>query len=152
MAAPPTPPTTAPTGPPTTAPPTAPATPPVTAPLESARAADDEAQINVAVAAASIHRDIKTSYFRSGGTAEAFGQICLTFTNCLEGRNVPRIVHVACYTRVRRQARSLPILNSELRSADTAGVTPLLPEEEISLAGPEGPGLRFGQSLNGRQY
>src|ERR1700728_1854602 len=59
MAAPPTPPTTAPTGPPTTAPPTAPATPPVTAPLESASANEDEAQINVAVAAASIHRDIK---------------------------------------------------------------------------------------------
>src|SRR5271170_2654017 len=61
MAAPPTPPTTAPTGPPTTAPPTAPATPPVTAPLWAASAAEEEAQISVAVAAASIHRDIKTS-------------------------------------------------------------------------------------------
>src|ERR1700729_2384482 len=66
MAAPPTPPTTAPTGPPTTAPPTAPATPPVTAPLESASAAEEEAQIKAAVAAASIHRDIKTSYGFAG--------------------------------------------------------------------------------------
>src|ERR1700722_2730838 len=66
IAAPPPPPTTAPTGPPTTAPPTAPATPPVTAPLESASAAEDDAQIKVAVAAASIHRDIKTSYGFAG--------------------------------------------------------------------------------------
>src|SRR3984885_2999311 len=68
MAAPPTPPTTAPTGPPTSAPPTAPATPPVTAPLSLAIAAEEEAQISVAAAAASIHRDIETSCFVSGGS------------------------------------------------------------------------------------
>jgi len=42
------------------------ATPPVTAPLESASAAVEEAQISAAVAAASIHRDIKTSIGLAG--------------------------------------------------------------------------------------
>jgi hypothetical protein len=35
----------------------------VTAPLSFASAAEEEAQISVAAAAVSIHRDIETSYF-----------------------------------------------------------------------------------------
>ena len=89
MAAPPTPPTTAPTGPPTTAPPTAPATPPVTAPLSSASAAEEEAQMRVAAATASIHRDMKTS-IGLAGSPMLFGAVrSVRWLNGLEGRKVP---------------------------------------------------------------
>src|ERR1700729_3392693 len=89
MAAPPPPPTTAPTGPPITAPPTAPATPPVTAPLWSASAAEEDAHISVAVAAASIHRDIETSS-EFGGVADVCRRAPFSHVmNRLRHRKVP---------------------------------------------------------------
>src|SRR6202034_1527791 len=95
MAAPPTPPTTAPTGPPTTAPVTAPATPPVTAPLSLAIAAEEEAQISVAAAAASIHRDIETSCFVSGGSSRYLRRdpLCRLLT-AWRAKIFPGIVHM----------------------------------------------------------
>jgi hypothetical protein len=91
----------------------------VTAPLESAKATEEEAQINVAVAAAIIHRDIKTS-IGFGGLPIFFGAVrSFQAMNDWDGRNVPAVyfmLSVSCdvsslFKAAAREGRCLVGLN-----------------------------------------